>query len=282
MHHPALARVRVTIRAVSKWLVSTAGRCAVTAEMPTRDHVDGILGDWAQERPDVDVAPMAVVARISRAARYLERGIDTTLRRYDLSHTSFNVLAALRRSGPPYRLSPTDLHDALLISSGAVTNRLDRVEAGGFTLREPAPYDRRGVLVRLTEKGLTVVNEVLAAHVGNEARMLTSLTENQRESLASCCVGCCRHGTPLRRMSTYPTLRTGGDADITRIEALDESRSRGSSVCGESACKSRGPKKESVRPVINSKVNGRRRTIRAWADAIPTRGFRTVSEDVNN
>ena len=148
------------------------------------DHVDRILEDWERERPDVDASPMAVVARISRAARYLELASDAVLRRFDLNYTTFGVLAALRRAGPPYRLSPSELYGSLLISSGTMTNRLDRLEAAGLVVRERDPRDRRGVLVRLTDRGLAVIEEALVAHLENEEDMLESLNRSQRDMLA--------------------------------------------------------------------------------------------------
>ncbi len=154
------------------------------AAVPLRDHVDHILEQWARERPDLDVSPMAVIARISRVSRFLERRIGEVLRRYGINESQFGVLAALRRAGPPFCLSPTALYNSLLISSGAMTNRLERLTAAGLVQRIPDPGDRRSVLVALTPRGLELVDEVVAAHVENEHRLLASLTEQERLALA--------------------------------------------------------------------------------------------------
>jgi DNA-binding MarR family transcriptional regulator len=169
---------------LSSPLVQNGGMVSRADQDDSGDHVTRILADWARERPDVDVSPMAVVARISRVARYLEVSIDATLRAYNLNHSSFGVLAALRRAGAPYRLSPSELHNSLLISSGTMTNRLDRLEGAGYVTRQPDPTDRRGVLVRLTDRGLAVVDEALVAHVEGERKMLAPLTPRQQQELA--------------------------------------------------------------------------------------------------
>jgi DNA-binding MarR family transcriptional regulator len=149
-----------------------------------RDYVDTILDQWGQERPDLDVTPMGVIGRISRLSRVLERSIEEVFASYNLSRGGFDVLAALRRSGPPYRLSPTDLYNSLLISSGAMTNRVDRLEASQLVSRVPDPNDRRGVLVVLTSKGKNLVDKVTTAHSENELRLLKELTVKERQALA--------------------------------------------------------------------------------------------------
>jgi DNA-binding MarR family transcriptional regulator len=149
-----------------------------------RDHVDHILEQWARERPDLDLSPMAVIARISRLSRILERRIAEVLGRYGLNESQFGVLTALRRAGPPFCLSPTALYNSLLISSGAMTNRLERLTAMGLVRRIPDPRDRRSVLVALTPKGLKLIDEVIEAHLENEQRLLASLSPAERRTLA--------------------------------------------------------------------------------------------------
>lgn len=148
------------------------------------DHVDRILAQWAGERPDLDVAPMAVVGRISRAARLLERGVATALEEHGLATGEFDLLATLRRSGPPYRLTPGALVAASMVTSGAVTARLDRLVEKGLVTRETDPANRRSVLVTLTDSGLAAVDRAVEIHVANEERLLGGLSAADREQLA--------------------------------------------------------------------------------------------------
>ncbi len=152
--------------------------------MSGQDHVDQILEQWRRERPDLDLSAMAVIGRISRASRILEQGIEAVLARHGINESQFGVLAALRRAGPPHRLTPTALYNSLLISSGAMTNRLDRLTEAGLVSRTPDPNDRRSVLVALTPKGRRVVDEAVTAHTENEHRLLASISGRQRQVLA--------------------------------------------------------------------------------------------------
>src|SRR5919199_510446 len=145
------------------------------------DQVDQILQAWIREWPDLEVAPMAVVGRISRASRHIERALQATYASFDLNTGEFDVLATLRRQGVPYHLSPTELLRTLMLSSGAMTNRIDRLEVLGLVVRGGDPTDRRGVLVMLTAKGQQVVEAALVAHVMSEERLLTSLSGSERE-----------------------------------------------------------------------------------------------------
>lgn len=141
-----------------------------------RDYVDLILEQWARERPDLDATPMGMIARVWRLARLSEAATEEVFAQHGLSRGGFDVLAALRRSGPPYELSPTDLYNSLLISSGAMTNRIDRLEQTGLVERIPDAADRRGIKVLLTTKGRKVIDEALRNHLENERRMLSVLT----------------------------------------------------------------------------------------------------------
>lgn len=152
--------------------------------MPDRDYVDLILEEWARERPDLDVSGLGVIGRVSRLSRYLERAIQSSFTPLGLNSAGFYVLAALRRGGPPYRMSPTELYGSLLVSSGAMTNRLDRLEEAGLVTRIPDPDDGRSSVVALTEKGHTVADQVIRLHAANEIRLLSSLTSRQRADLA--------------------------------------------------------------------------------------------------
>jgi len=148
------------------------------------DHVDSVLAQWRRERPDLDPSPMGVVGRISRASQALGRSIETVLGGFGLGRGEFDVLATLRRSGPPYRLTPTALFTDLMLSSGAMTNRLDRLEQAGLIERMPDPSDRRGTLVGLTARGRELVDTALTAHLANEQRLLDALSPDERADLA--------------------------------------------------------------------------------------------------
>ncbi|GEL18881.1 MarR family winged helix-turn-helix transcriptional regulator [Pseudonocardia asaccharolytica] len=148
------------------------------------DHVDRILEQWAAERPDLDVSPMAVLGRLTRASLLVGAELRRTFSTHDLDAASFDVLATLRRSGPPYRLSPTELMRSAMVTSGAITQRLDRIQARGLVTRTPSDADGRGVHVTLTEDGRKLIDRALPDHVDTEHRLLAALTPAQRETLA--------------------------------------------------------------------------------------------------
>ncbi len=148
------------------------------------DPVDKILAQWQRERPDLDVSPMGIIGRMGRLAKYLERGIQETFSEFGLTVGEFDVLAALRRSGQPYHLSPTQLFNTLMVSSGGMTHRLDRLEQAELVRRIPDPSDRRGTRIELTDKGLNVIDKAVETHVINEHRILSVLEASEREALA--------------------------------------------------------------------------------------------------
>ena len=150
----------------------------------TDDPVERLLAQWARERPDLDVSPMAVVGRISRLARRIDLAQRETFARYDLDPAGFDVLATLRRSGPPYELTPSDLVEQTMVTSGAVTKRLDRLEGAGLVERRVAGGDRRSRIVVLTEKGRELIDRAAPEHFANEARLLEPLTRAERATLA--------------------------------------------------------------------------------------------------
>lgn len=147
------------------------------------DQVDLIQAQWAQEKPELDTSPMGVVGRISRISRHLDRLLQKNFSQFNLNGGEFDVLATLRRSGQPYQLTPTELFNSLMLSSGAMTNRLDRLEDAGLIRRNPNPNDRRGILVTLTEQGIELMNRAYPAHIMNEEQILSSLTMADREAL---------------------------------------------------------------------------------------------------
>jgi DNA-binding MarR family transcriptional regulator len=148
-----------------------------------QDHVDRVRAQWGAVRPDLDTAPVAIVARIGRIAAYFDQSTDALMGERGLARSSWDVLASLRRAGPPYELSPTELYHALMRSSGAMTNRLHRLERAGLIERRPDPGDGRGRLVRLTDRGRELVDEIAPIHLENEERLLATLTEEDRAAL---------------------------------------------------------------------------------------------------
>jgi len=147
------------------------------------DRVDHILAQWRRERPDLDVGPMALLGRLNRLTTHLAREVETVLLKHGLSSSAFDVLATLRRSGSPYRLSPGDLLAMTMVSSGTMTNRIDQLEKAGFVKRIHNPDDRRSVLISLTEPGFSIVEEAVGAHVENQQRLVASLSEEERTTL---------------------------------------------------------------------------------------------------
>jgi len=150
---------------------------------PTADEVDAIVQAWRRERPDVDVEPMEVLSRISRLARRLDRLRATAFSAHDLEYWEFDVLAALRRAGPPYRLSPGQLLHETLVTSGTMTNRVDRLTDRGFVTRQDHPKDRRGVLVQLTDAGKDVVDAALAELMAAEGQIMGALDAADHDQL---------------------------------------------------------------------------------------------------
>ena len=149
----------------------------------TRDEVDTIVEAWHRERPDLDVAPMEVLSRISRLARHLDRLRANAFSAHDLESWEFDVLAALRRSGPPYRLSPGQLLRETLVTSGTMTNRVDRLAARGLAARQDHPEDRRGVLVQLTQAGKDAVDAAMAELLTAERGILAALDVSEHDQL---------------------------------------------------------------------------------------------------
>jgi DNA-binding MarR family transcriptional regulator len=148
------------------------------------DEVDVLLAAWQRERPDLDVAPLAVLSRVDRLARHLDRARRAAFAEYGLEVFEFDVLAALRRAGPPYELSPGQLLHQTLVGSGTMTNRLDRLEARGLVRRRADPEDRRGVRVRLTERGQGLVDAAVTGLLSRESTLLAALPARDRDRLA--------------------------------------------------------------------------------------------------
>jgi DNA-binding MarR family transcriptional regulator len=145
--------------------------------------VDRVRAQWATARPDLDTAPVAVIARLGRATAYIDASVNARLAEFGLNRAAWDVLASLRRNEPAHRLSPTQLYVALMRSSGAITHRLHRLERAGLVKRIPDPHDARGMLVELTAKGTALVDRVAPLHLANEATLLAQLDEHEQRTL---------------------------------------------------------------------------------------------------
>ena len=148
------------------------------------DHVGRILEQWRRERPDLDTSPMGVIGRLHRLADRLDEELRPVFATAGLAAGDFDVLAALRRAGAPYELTPGELGATTMVSSGAVTKRVDRLVAAGHVERSVCADDARSRRVRLTPGGLALVDDLLARHVANEHRLLAGLEPGEREALA--------------------------------------------------------------------------------------------------
>jgi DNA-binding MarR family transcriptional regulator len=149
-----------------------------------RDGVDRIIEQWEHERPELDHSPIGIVGRVSRLAREIEQRLERVYAEHGLEPGWHDVLATLRRSGPPYRMRPTDLTDATMLTSSGTTKRLDRLEQAGLIMRSPDPQDRRGTLITLTAAGRRLIDKVTEAHLANERNILSTLSESDRRRLA--------------------------------------------------------------------------------------------------
>ncbi|MCE9598412.1 MAG: MarR family transcriptional regulator [Spirochaetia bacterium] len=146
-----------------------------------RDHVDMVRAQWEKERPDLDAEAIAIIGRVHRLSQIMFTDIHKPIfDEHGLIHPDFDVLAALLRSGSPYSKSPGELLSTLMITSGTMTNRMDRLETAGLVQRIADPEDRRGVLIKLTTKGKEVISRTLEDHVRAETAVLKALSEKER------------------------------------------------------------------------------------------------------
>ncbi|WP_355659662.1 MarR family winged helix-turn-helix transcriptional regulator [Halomonas salifodinae] len=148
------------------------------------NRVKQAVSQWQRELPELDLLPMEVVGYLKTSQLITKGRLDAFFKAHDLQAGEFDVLASLRRAGAPYALTPTQLFEALMISSGGMTNRLDRLERAGWIRRSPNPEDRRGVLVSLTDEGLALMNRLIPRHVENEAHLLAALSREEQETLS--------------------------------------------------------------------------------------------------
>lgn len=148
------------------------------------DQVDEILAQWRRERPDVDTSAMGIIGRIGRLERMIGAKLDRVFAEHGLERWEFDVLATLRRSGSPYQLTPGQLLSSMMITSGAVTNRLDRLEERGLVRRDSDPSDGRVVFATLTKTGLAKIDAALPDHAANETKIVASLGASDQADLA--------------------------------------------------------------------------------------------------
>jgi DNA-binding MarR family transcriptional regulator len=159
-------------------------RSAPSRPVGARDEVDRIVEAWARERPDLDVAPLSVLSRVTRLSRHLDLARRQAFARHGLEPWEFDVLSALRRAGAPYRMSPGALLTQTLVTSGTMTNRIDRLASRALVERLPSPDDRRGVLVSLTDEGRTRVDAAMSTLLEVERALLAALPPTDRDRLA--------------------------------------------------------------------------------------------------
>lgn len=150
-----------------------------------RDHVDQLIDGWAQERPDLDTAAIAVVYRLTRIAAVWNGEIDRLFAGHGITTTDFAVLANLRRAGHPYRLNQRQIMTALRLTSGTVSLRIEKMVERGLVSRTTDPADARATIVELTDAGAELFDRVAPEHLANEARLLAALPDEQRDGLAA-------------------------------------------------------------------------------------------------
>jgi DNA-binding MarR family transcriptional regulator len=147
------------------------------------DFIDELTSAWGSERPDLDLSAMATIGRLARLHAHLLRSVEASLAEHGLQVGEFDVLAALRRQGPPYAMTPTRLARTLMLSPAGMTGRLDRLEAAGLVERRASPGDRRSVTITLTDTGRARVDAAVTDHVATEARALAPLSAAERRTL---------------------------------------------------------------------------------------------------
>ena len=150
---------------------------------PAPDAIDVLIDQWKKERPDIQPEVMGTFGRFGRVWAHAIRAIEAAHERWGLQVGDFDVLATIRRSGPPFTMAPSQLTRWLMLSPSGITSRLDRLEKLGYVERKPSPDDRRSLLVVLTQAGKKVIDEAVTAHVANEAKLLASLSASDRKTL---------------------------------------------------------------------------------------------------
>ena len=153
--------------------------------MNPEDHIGTVVAKWKRERPDYDLSPVEIVGRAGRIMEYVDRALEAKFEEFSITRAIFDVLAALRRNGPPFRMSQRDLMRNLMRTSGSISLRIDLLERDGFVTRTPDVDDRRVVFVSLTEKGTSLLEEVIPEHLANEKSLLSGLSGPERDQLTA-------------------------------------------------------------------------------------------------
>jgi DNA-binding MarR family transcriptional regulator len=151
--------------------------------MKDLDHIDRLISKWGKERPDYDLAPVQIIGRIGRIFEYVDRALEAKFEEFGITRATFDVLATLKRTGSPYRLSQRELMTSLLRTSGSMSVRIDAMERQGLVTRDPDKEDRRATLVTITAKGIALLEKVIPEHLANEERLLSGLTGPDRTQL---------------------------------------------------------------------------------------------------
>lgn len=149
------------------------------------DHVDKIVAQWARERPDLDTSAMQLLGRLLRLGQHTGKATADSFARFGLNPPAFDVLATLRRAGPPYALSPGALIEMTMVTSGTMTNRIDQLVKAGLVERTKNPDDGRGFLISLTEKGFKLADEAVTAHVATQNTLISKLSAEDRDALTA-------------------------------------------------------------------------------------------------
>jgi len=155
------------------------------SNMEMEDHIDRVVAQWKRQGLEYDLGPVGIIGRAGRIMEYVDRALEAKFEEFGISRATFDVLAALRRNGPPYRLSQRDLMRSLLRTSGSMSLRIDTLERDGFVTRVQDQDDRRSVFVTLTPKGSSLMKEIIPEHLANETALISALTHAEREQLTS-------------------------------------------------------------------------------------------------
>lgn len=147
------------------------------------DDIDKIIAQWNRERPELDVEPMELIGRLMRVAGHINKGMAATFAEYKLNVASFDVLATLRRSGAPFALSPTDLMTTMMITSGTMTNRIDQLVKRNLVERTANENDGRGFLIKLTDEGFALVDEVVGVHVKTQKKLVSGFSKVEQKTM---------------------------------------------------------------------------------------------------
>ncbi len=157
----------------------------VLSTLRSMDQIDRIIAEWQHSQPSLDTTPLAVLGRIARLMGYFEQVRDSVLAQHQLKYGEFDVLLTLRRQGEPYTLSPSQLSQSLLLTSGGISKRIDKLENAGLVERLPDDADRRGVMIRLSDSGLAKVNQALTPHTDAQLDLLAHLPACDQQALAT-------------------------------------------------------------------------------------------------